>query len=168
MIHYITGGARSGKSDFAQKLAERLSDQPIYLATARNWDNDFNERIEKHISDRGDNWTTVEEEKNVGRHEFGKSVVVVDCVTLWLTNFFVDNKQDIDECLELFKNEIDLLREKNETTYIIISNEIGMGLHADTESGRKFVDLQGWANQYLAEQSDNATLMVSGIPMNLK
>jgi adenosylcobinamide kinase / adenosylcobinamide-phosphate guanylyltransferase len=164
---FITGGARSGKSRYAQELALQLSDQPVYIATARNWDKNFNERIQRHQQERNERWTTVEEEKNISRLSLDNKVVVMDCVTLWLSNFFVDFKNDIDRCLEAGKQEIDGLLTKN-STFIIISNEIGMGVHADSEIGRKFTDLQGWMNQYIAKQAEKAIFMVSGIPMVIK
>ena len=94
-------------------------------------------------------------------------VVVVDCVTLWLTNYFVDFKNNIEKCIDSFKAEIEALIELD-TTLIFISNELGMGLHGETEVSRKFVDLQGWANQILGEVADKAFLMVSGIPVKIK
>lgn len=167
MIYYITGGERSGKSSYAQKLAESLSDSPIYLATSRIWDEDFKKRVDRHISDRDDSWTTIEEEKNVSSVINANTTVVIDCVTLWLTNFYVDTKYDVTEALRLAKEEIDALKNIN-ATIIIISNEIGMGLHATTESGRKFTELQGWTNQYIANYADKAFFMVSGLPLILK
>ena len=77
MIYYITGGARSGKSAYAQKLALQLSNNPIYLATARNWDADFNERIKRHQADRDERWENIEEEKHLSRIDFANRVVVV-------------------------------------------------------------------------------------------
>ena len=167
MIQYISGGARSGKSSYAEKIALELSAKPVYLATARNWGGSFEERINRHKSGRDERWTNIEEELNPSKINLAKRVVVVDCVTLRLTNLFTDYKHDIDKCLSHFKAEIDLLKNKD-THYIIISNEIGMGVHAETEVGRKFTDLQGWANQYVAQKADEATLMVSGIPVILK
>lgn len=167
MIHYISGGERSGKSSYAQKMAENISKTPIYLATSRIWDEDFKARVDKHISDRDDRWTTLEEEKNISAVITDKSTVVVDCVTLWLTNFYVDTKYDIEESLKLAKQEIEKLVEID-ANIIIISNEIGMGLHATTESGRKFTELQGWVNQFIAKKADKATFMVSGLPLKLK
>lgn len=164
---FVTGGARSGKSRYAQELALQLSDAPVYVATARHWDDDFEKRIQRHRNDRDERWTSVEEEKYISRLNLAAKVVVVDCVTLWLTNFFVDSKQDIDACLDACKREIDALKTRN-TTYIIISNELGMGMHADTETGRKFTDLQGWMNQYIAAKADKVVFMVSGIPLIIK
>lgn len=167
MIYYISGGERSGKSSYAQKLAESLSDTPIYLATSRIWDDDFQQRVDRHISDRDERWTTVEEEKWLSNVISEKQTVVVDCVTLWLTNFFVDTKYDIEKTLEIAKEEINKLVEID-ANIIIISNEIGMGLHANSESGRKFTQLQGWTNQHIAKLADKATFMVSGLPLTLK
>ena len=167
MIYYISGGERSGKSSYAQKLAESLSDTPIYLATSRIWDEDFKQRVDRHISDRDERWTTVEEEKWLSKVISEKQTVVVDCVTLWLTNFFVDTKYDIEKALEIAKEEINKLVEID-ANIIIISNEIGMGLHANSESGRKFTQLQGWTNQHIAKLADKAIFIVSGLPLTLK
>jgi adenosylcobinamide kinase/adenosylcobinamide-phosphate guanylyltransferase len=167
MIYYISGGARSGKSRYAQDLALSLSNHPVYLATARNWDKDFEKRIVRHQQDRDERWENIEEEKYPAKIDFKGKVVVLDCVTLWLTNFFVDTKYDIDTALAQIKQAFDDLI-KQEATFIIISNELGMGLHADTESGRKFTDLQGWFNQYIAKKADKAIFMVSGLPLSLK
>tara|TARA_R110000796_G_scaffold96719_1_gene202806 strand:- start:198779 stop:199282 length:504 start_codon:yes stop_codon:yes gene_type:complete len=167
MIYYITGGQRSGKSSYGQKLALSLTDSPIYLATARQWDGDFQNRIARHQSDRDERWENIEEEKALSKHDFLGRVVLIDCVTLWLTNFFVDTKNDVEECLNQAKAEFDLLC-KQDATFIIISNELGMGTHSHTEVGRKFTDLQGWMNQYISKKADKAILMVSGLPLNLK
>lgn len=164
---FITGGARSGKSRYAQQLALQLSNNPVYLATARHWDDDFEKRIQRHQAERDERWTSIEEEKNISGLPLTGKVIVMDCVTLWLTNFFTDNKYDIDISLQQCKLEIDKLN-TTENTFIIISNELGMGMHAETEIGRKFTDLQGWMNQYIAQKADKVIFMVSGIPMVIK
>ena len=166
-ITFITGGARSGKSRYAQELALRLTPNPVYVATARKWDGDFGERIKRHQEERGERWRSIEEEKHLSRLPLEGKVVVIDCVTLWLTNFFIDSGNDIEACLGTCKKEIDELV-KLKAFLIIISNEIGMGVHAETEAGRKFTDLQGWMNQYIAEKATKVILMVSGIPMTIK
>ncbi|OCK42271.1 adenosylcobinamide kinase/adenosylcobinamide phosphate guanyltransferase [Tenacibaculum soleae] len=167
MMYYISGGERSGKSSYAQQLAESLSDSPFYLATSRIWDADFKKRVDRHVSDRDERWTTIEEEKNISTVIPKKATVVIDCVTLWLTNFYVDTKNNVEESLRLATDEIDKLIEID-ANIIIISNEIGMGLHADTKIGRKFTELQGWVNQYIAKKANKATFMVSGLPLTLK
>lgn len=167
MIHYITGGERSGKSSYAENLALSLSNSPKYIATSRIWDEDHQKRIDRHISDRDNRWTSIEEEKELAKHIKPNETVVIDCVTLWLTNFFVDTKNNIEQSLELAKQELDKLIDIN-ANIIIISNEIGMGVHAQTEIGRKFTELQGWINQHIAKNADQATCMISGIPLKLK
>lgn len=164
---FITGGARSGKSRYAQELALQQSSRPVYVATARKWDDEFRQRVRRHQQERDERWTSIEEEKHIGRLPLEGKVVVIDCVTLWLTNFFVDLRQDIDACLEACHREVEELA-RQDAVFIIISNEIGMGLHADTESGRQFTDLQGWMNQYIAARADTVIFMVSGLPMTIK
>ena len=83
----VTGGQRSGKSGYAQRLALSLSPKPVYLATSRIWDEEFRKRVERHQRDRGPEWTNIEEEKYLSRHDLTDRVVVIDCVTLWGTNF---------------------------------------------------------------------------------
>ncbi len=167
-IHFITGGQRSGKSRFAQELALSRSENPIYLATARIWDDDFKERVQRHQNDRGNNWTTLEIPVKISQAEVEGKVVVLDCITLWLTNLYFDNQDlNIDEVLELAKEELNKLFEKN-CTLLIISNEIGMGGHAENALARKFADLQGWVNQFIASVANEVTLMVSGLPLKIK
>lgn len=166
MIIYITGGVRSGKSRFAQEKALQLSDNPVYVATAKIWDDDFAARVERHKLERGEEWTSLESEMDIHLLPIEGKVAVVDCVTLWLTNLFM-KYENIEDSLLAFKKEIDGLAAM-QGTFIVVSNEIGMGLHGETELGRKFTDLQGWANQYVASVASEATLMVSGIPVKLK
>ncbi len=168
MIYLITGGERSGKSGYAQSLALQLTDNPIYVATARKWDTDFQNRIDRHQKDRDERWTNIEEEKYLSKIDFSGKVALIDCVTLWLTNFFIDHKNDVHLSLEEAKKEFLLLAEQKNTVLIIVTNEIGMGVHAATEIGRKFTELQGWMNQFLASKADEVVLMVSGIPVKIK
>ncbi|GGZ31235.1 cobinamide kinase [Echinicola pacifica] len=169
MIHYITGGERSGKSRYAQLEAEKNSQTPFYLATSRIWDKDFQKRVSRHQSDRDHRWTTIEEEKFLSKVDISHKTVVLDCITLWLTNWYADHKSDLAACLEACKKELDqLFLQAEDSHLIIISNELGMGLHATTEAGRKFTELQGWINQHIAQNADKATFMVSGLPLSLK
>lgn len=168
MIYLITGGERSGKSQYAENLAKKMTESPMYVATARKWDDDFQKRIDRHQKDRDERWTNLEKEKFLSEINFSGKVAVVDCVTLWLTNFFVDNQNDVELSLEQAKAEFDIIAQQENTTIIIITNEIGMGVHAETHIGRKFVELQGWMNQYIAQKADQVVLMVSGIPVKIK
>jgi len=166
-IVFITGGARSGKSAFAQSMAEKLSDNPVYMATARIWDDDFGERIQRHKNERNQSWQTIEEEKNISKHNLDGRTVMLDCITLWLTNIFHDNNYDIDKSLTQAKTEW-LAFILKDMTLIVVSNEIGMGVHAENAVSRKFCDLQGWINQYIAAKADSVYFMVSGIAMKIK
>jgi adenosylcobinamide kinase/adenosylcobinamide-phosphate guanylyltransferase len=167
LLYYISGGQRSGKSRYAQDLALQLSPTPVYLATSRAWDDDHRQRIARHVADRDARWTTLEEEKYLSRLDLGGRVVVLDCVTLWLTNFFTDADYQVEAALGQAQAEFDKLLTQD-CTLLVISNEIGMGLHATTDAGRKFTDLQGWLNQYIAQRADHAIFMVSGLPLTLK
>jgi len=168
MLHFITGGQRSGKSSFAQKLALERSSNPVYLATARIWDDDFRQRVERHQNDRGPEWNNIEEPLNISTCDVAGRVVVLDCITLWLTNLFFDHQdKSVDEVLELAKSEFDRLIQQD-VTLIVISNEIGLGGHAESAVARRFTDLQGWMNQHIAARADEAILMVAGLPLRLK
>lgn len=167
MLIYVSGGVRSGKSAYAMQRALELAADPVYIATAKIWDDDFQERVNRHQEERGPEWTTFEAYRDLHALPLQSRIVVIDCVTLWLTNFFMDYDNDIELSLQAFKKEIDQLS-RIDATFIIISNELGMGMHAETAIGRKFADLQGWANQYAAAKSKEAVFIVSGMPLFLK
>ncbi|MCU7371009.1 bifunctional adenosylcobinamide kinase/adenosylcobinamide-phosphate guanylyltransferase [Paucibacter sp. O1-1] len=121
----------------------------------------------RHQQERGPEWSLFESEQALHLLPLAGRTAVIDCVTLWLTNLFMTHDQDIDRSLAVFKTEIDAIA-KLQGTFIIISNELGMGIHPETEVGRKFTDLQGWANQYVANVAEEAIFMVSGLPLILK
>lgn len=166
-VTLITGGARSGKSSFAQRIALEHSSNPVYLATSRVWDEEHRQRIERHKADRGLQWTTVEEELALSQHDFTGRTVVVDCVTLWCTNFFYDFDSDVNRTLEAVCFEFDRLVEQV-ADLIFVTNEIGSGGVSVDICQRRFCDLQGWVNQYIARKADEVWLMVSGIPVKIK
>ncbi len=166
-IIYISGGERSGKSDFAQKMAEELSAEPIYLATARCWDDEFRSRIDKHKASRGEHWSLIEEERELSKHSLTGRVVMMDCVTLWLTNIFCDLEMDGEGSLVVARAEWDRFVAQD-FTLIVVSNEIGQGVIPMERSTRQFVDLQGAMNQYIAQMSDSAYTLISGLPLQLK
>ena len=163
----ILGGARSGKSRYAQTLARELSETPIYLATSRHWDDDFEARIRRHQRERGSEWRTVEEQKRLCLPALRGEVVVVDCITMWLTNLFFDGGHDLDAVLESARSEIDAALQQD-TEWLFVTNEVGMSLHAPTEIGRKFSDLQGFVNQHIAANAQAVSLLVAGIPLYVK
>lgn len=166
-IILITGGQRSGKSSYAEKLALSLSSNPIYMATSRIWDEEFRQRVIKHQKRRGPEWTNIEEEKELSRHQVDGRVVLIDCVTLWTTNYFFDLDSDVDLSLQALKQEFDAFTAQD-ATFIFVTNEIGSGAVSDNPIQRRFTDLQGWLNQYIASQAHQVYLMVSGIPVLIK
>lgn len=166
-IILITGGQRSGKSSYAEKLALSLSPQPVYIATARVWDDEFRQRVKKHQERRGSEWMQIEEDKALGRHQLPGRVILIDCVTLWCTNFFFDLEGAVDETLRVVKREFDAFTSQ-ESTFIFVTNEIGSGAVSENAVQRRFTDLQGWVNQYIASKADEVYLMVSGIPVLIK
>ena len=158
-IILITGGQRSGKSVQAESLALSLSDHPVYMATAHIWDDEFRQRVVKHQERRGAMWTNIEEEKFLSRHDVTGRVVVIDCITLWCTNFFFDRmaneweQPSVEEALDSLQKEFDKFTQQD-ATFIAIQ--------------RKFTDLEGWMNQYVAQRADEVILMVSGIAVKIK
>lgn len=166
-IHLITGGERSGKSTYAESEALRLSRQPVYLATARVWDEEFRQRILHHQERRGPEWTNIEEDIRPSKHDFTGRVVLIDCITLWATNYFFDMQQDVDQALEALKKEFDTLVQQD-ATFIFVTNELGMGGMSESRTQRLFTQLQGWMNQHVAARADRVTLMVSGLPLTVK
>ena len=166
-IILITGGQRSGKSTKAEELALQLSDNPVYLATAHIWDEEFRIRVQKHKERRGPQWTNIEEEINLSKHDVTGRVVVIDCITLWLTNIFYQADSEVDKSLEAAKKEFDKFTQRD-ATYIFVTNEIGLGGVSTNQLQRKFTDLQGWMNQYVAQKADEVILMVSGIPVKVQ
>ncbi len=169
----ITGGQRSGKSTEAEKMALHLSKNPVYIATAHIWDEEFRQRVIKHKERRGPEWTNIEEERYLSRHDITGLVAVIDCITLWCTNFFFNRHNNeweqpsIDEALKELKEEFDRFTNQ-EATFIFVTNEIGSGGVSENAIQRKFTDLEGWMNQYVASKADEVILMVSGIPVKIK
>lgn len=172
-IILITGGQRSGKSQQAERLALSLSDNPVYLATAHIWDEEFRHRVIMHQQRRGSQWTNIEEEKQLSRHDVTGRVVVIDCITLWCTNFFFSREKaeweqpSVNDALECLKAEFDKFTSQD-ATFIFVTNEIGSGGVSENAIQRRFTDLEGWMNQYVASKADEVILMVSGIPLKIK
>lgn len=166
-ITLVTGGQRSGKSSFAEKLALSLSVNPIYIATSRIWDEEYRQRIIRHQLARGNEWINIEEEKKLSQHDVTHKVVLVDCVTLWATNYFFDLDSNIEQALTELKQEFDLFTQQD-AQFIFVTNEIGLGGTPENTLQRKFTDLLGWLNQYIAQQADEVYFSVAGIPMKIK
>jgi len=166
-IILVTGGQRSGKSRYAQKLALSLTGNPVYLATSAVWDEEHRSRIERHKRDRGAEWTNIEELKDIQMVNVHHRVVVIDCVTLWSTNFFHESNGDIESSLAAITERFDTFTTQD-ATFIFVTNELGLGGTSNNDLQRRFTDLLGWVNQYIASRSDEVVLMVSGIAMKIK
>ncbi len=166
-IILITGGQRSGKSTQAEEMALVLTDRPVYVATARIWDEEFRQRVERHQQRRGPQWTNIEEEKELSRHDLSGRVAVVDCITLWCTNYFFDLHSNVQAALEAVEKEFDAFTDQD-ATFIFVTNEIGLGGVSENELQRRFTDLHGWFNQYVATRADEVYLMVCGIATRIK
>lgn len=165
----VTGGQRSGKSTYAEQRVLELSANPVYLATAHIWDEEFRHRVEVHQGRRGPQWTNVEEELFLSRHDFTGRVVLLDCLTLWSTNFFFRDgqEQEVESTLEALKQEFSKLIQQD-AVFVVVTNEIGMGGTSAHAAQRHFTDLLGWLNQYVASLADEVIWMVSGIPVKIK
>lgn len=162
----ILGGARSGKSEHAERLIEAHPKPWIYIATAQALDDEMGERIKVHQSRRTGEWVTIEAPlalPDVIRREGNRKSLLVDCVTLWLSNLLVSNA-DVDSAKE------DLLSacHENTGTLILVSSEVGFGIVPENALARKFRDQLGTLNQALSKQADHVVLTVAGLPLQLK
>ena len=170
-IILITGGQRSGKSTYGEQLALSLAPNPIYMATAHIWDEEFRQRVGAHQARRGSEWTTIEEEKYLSRHDVAGRVVLIDCCTLWATNFFCTEDTtefpDVESVLSEMKAEFDRFTAQD-AMFLFVTNEIGMGGTSTNALQRRFTDLMGKMNQYIAQSADEVYLMVSGINVKIK
>ncbi len=172
---FITGGARSGKSKYAEDLAGELGGKVIYLATAQALDIEMKERIRKHRQRRPENWTTVEEPLDVTRviAECQRgTTVLLDCLTLYLSNLFFKYEFLSVDCQEqTINNHIielaDIVKQSN-ANIIIVSNELGWGVVPENNLARRFRDLAGMANQTIAAICDEVYFLISGLPVRVK
>lgn len=179
----ILGGARSGKSCFAQQLAQKLGKRVLFVATGEPLDEEMNSRIEEHKLSRPQNWRTLEARVNVGEQIMEQiddaEVVIIDCLTLLTSNALLTGDKESLETDQIDYASMDervvaeiegLIECINNTNaiFIVVSNEVGMGLVPSHRLGRTYRDLLGKANQLLAKQADDVYLMVAGIPWQLK
>jgi adenosylcobinamide kinase/adenosylcobinamide-phosphate guanylyltransferase len=180
----ILGGARSGKSHFAQELAQQLGKRILFVATAEPLDDEMSSRIKEHKLSRPKNWRTLEAKLNVGKRITEQvddaEVVLIDCLTLLISNILLtgEDKESIEaDQIDYASTDGKVLTEMEGITrcinntnaiFIVVSNEVGMGLVPPYQSGRIYRDLLGKANQILAQQADEVFLMIAGIPCQLK
>ena len=174
---FITGGARSGKSSFAEKIAAKISKEVAYIATGQPLDDEMKIRIKKHKDRRPTNWETyekpIEVRELVSRLGLEKEVILIDCLTLLVSNLLLrkedkvgDSKREEEILLEIKK--LAEISYKVSAQVIIVSNEVGMGLVPETSLGRFYRDILGRANSIIADKADEVFMMVSGIPLKIK
>ena len=165
----ILGGARSGKSRYAQRLAERLWRQPMFLAAAETIDAEMTERIRKHKAARGERWLCAEEPLNVARVIAGArnpaDGILFDCATVWLSNVLV---KEGEPAVRRRQQELMAALKKRKRDVMVVSNEVGMGIVPAHALGRTFRDLAGWLNQALAAEADSVIFVMAGLPLVLK
>jgi len=169
-IILIVGGARSGKSSFAEKLARKLGKNPLYLAAAQAQDREMRARIRKHRQRRGNKWQLIEEpvniERVVARISSRTEVILFDCVTVWLSNLILAGKKE-REIKKKLKTFLNRLRKRNFHT-ILVSNEVGGGIVPANRLARDYRDLLGTVNQLLAKEAEFVYQLCCGIPLRIK
>ncbi len=169
-IYFITGGARSGKSAFAEKLSSELTGQRAYLATGQALDSEMAARIEKHRKDRGVHWDTYEEPLAVAEllAKLGNKydIVLLDCLTLWLSNSIAHTEGD--DAITSRSDELVQAIKDFPGACVIVSNEVGLGIVPENPLARKFRDFAGKLNQNVARIADEAYFIASGIPIKMK
>ncbi|WP_419901237.1 bifunctional adenosylcobinamide kinase/adenosylcobinamide-phosphate guanylyltransferase [Kiloniella sp.] len=164
---FVLGGARSGKSSYAEQLVENQSGDCLYVATATVWDAEMEDRIDEHRSRRGGRWTTYEEPlelvrclKNIARPD---ATILVDCLTLWVTNLMMEGRDPDVEGAQLVASLTEL-----DSPVVLVSNEVGLGIVPMDKMSRDFRDYAGRLHQRLAAVVPSVTFMVSGLPMQVK
>ncbi len=169
-IYFITGGARSGKSAFAEKLSGELTGKRAYFATGQALDSEMAERIEIHRKERGILWDTYEEPLAVAellaKPGNKYDIVLLDCLTLWLSNSMAHT--DGDDAVTSRSDELVKAIKDFGGACIVVSNEVGLGIVPDNPLARKFRDFAGMLNQKVARIADEVYLMASGIPVKIK
>lgn len=176
-ITLILGGARSGKSSYAQRLAEESGKPVTFIATAQALDEEMSTRIQKHRLERPPNWETLELPLDVAScvQQIKSNVVILDCITLLISNllmqFVKDDLVEEKPFMAAVQKEVDGLMNAIRICpqdWLIISNEVGLGLVPPYQMGRIYRDAIGWANQQLAREADQVIFMVAGIPTTIK
>lgn len=165
-MHLVLGGARSGKSKFAETLAGASGKKKIYVATGQAFDDEMLQRIEHHKLQRDNEWALVEEPvalaKILRSHDGDDKIILIDCLTLWISNCLHL------ECLEQEKKDLLTLIPTLAADLIFVSNEVGSGVVPLGTLSREFVDHSGWLHQSLAQLCEQVTLVVAGLPLVLK
>jgi adenosylcobinamide kinase/adenosylcobinamide-phosphate guanylyltransferase len=173
-FYFITGGARSGKSTYAEKIAEYSGKKVTYLATAEALDEEMEDRIREHRRRRPASWHTVEEPHHVASvlEEIGQSdgVVLIDCLTLLISNLLFSSEEGEQHSEVVFAeiNKLAQVARDSVADVILVSNEVGLGVVPEYPQGRVYRDVTGWANQIMTKEADFAYFLVSGMALDIK
>jgi adenosylcobinamide kinase/adenosylcobinamide-phosphate guanylyltransferase len=166
-VALVLGGARSGKSALAEAMARETGLSRVYLATAQAFDHEMSERIARHRADRGDGWRTVEAPLDLvaalDAADSHKNVILIDCLTLWLSNVLLAGRDVEAACADLAAR-LSALR----APVVCVSNEVGLGIVPDNALARRFRDAQGRLNQQVAQRADAVAFVAAGLPVTLK
>jgi adenosylcobinamide kinase/adenosylcobinamide-phosphate guanylyltransferase len=174
LITLLLGGARSGKSYYAQQLASELGGKVLFVATGEARDEEMQARIAEHKKARPKNWRTLEMPTGIGRRiqkQIGDAeVVIVDCLTLLISNLLHDEPDypEAEKRMMAEINELIAAMDRLDASFVIVSNEVGMGLVPENKLGRIYRDLLGKANQLLAQHATEVYLMVACLPVQIK
>ena len=170
-IIFITGGTRSGKSDYAQSRAEVYPGELLYIATAEARDSEMEARVAQHKQERGERWRTLEEPlalaERTPQAAEGCAALLLDCLTLWLSNLLEKHTDDDVAIMAAAEHLIKSLQGLSADVFVV-SNELGSGVVPENALTRRFRDLHGLLNQKFAQAADEAWLVVAGLPMKLK
>lgn len=164
---FVLGGARSGKSRYAQARAEASAGQLIFIATAQAFDAEMTDRITQHRADRGERWSTVEAPLDlaeaIAAHAAPNTTLLIDCLTLWASNLMFEERDIAHETQKL----VSAIRAAR-SPVILVANEVGLGIVPDNALARRFRDVAGSINQAVAAAVDEAVMMFAGLPLWLK
>ncbi|MDD2365692.1 MAG: bifunctional adenosylcobinamide kinase/adenosylcobinamide-phosphate guanylyltransferase [Desulfuromonadaceae bacterium] len=174
-IIFITGGARSGKSTFAEQAALQFGAPLAYLATSQILDNEMDERVRHHRERRGDEWYTIEEPlllaEALEKADAKYKAILVDCLTLWLSNLLFKYEAENEKIELRVEEQVQRLKATLQwmaTPVLLVSNEVGMGIVPENKLARLFRDIAGMTNQTMAKAADEVHMVISGISLRLK
>ena len=166
-ITLVTGGCRSGKSRYAQELAESLGTERVMIATAEGLDDEMRDRIARHQADRRSGWRTIESPTRIADHvDQPGEVVLVDCLTLWVSNLLCGDRTDAE--VEAAAEELVTRLEASSGPVVLVTNEVGLGIVPMNPLARRFRDHSGFLSQRIAAIADRVVFTVAGIPMVIK
>jgi adenosylcobinamide kinase/adenosylcobinamide-phosphate guanylyltransferase len=167
----VLGGAKSGKSSFALSVCSSLNKKRIFLATAQALDQEMEERIRRHKVERGSGWRTIEEPlkvaETIGSLDSKDTIILLDCLTLWLNNLYMEHEEDqetIDEAIDNLARQLADIR----GAVVVVSNEVGMGIVPDNQLSRTYRDTAGYMNQRIARLAGKVVTVLAGLPLVLK